>query len=463
VGPPSSSPYLISVAVADVTGDGRTDVIASSAQNSPGGVVDVFQQNTNGTLAAPVWYDANQIPQSIEASDLNGDGRTDVAVINNAHGLVTFLYQRADGSLGNQESSRTATAQHPAGQGLAFGDVNHDGRQDIVSVADTALNIMRPVSLLVRGGAVQAVSPVEHSTGAALGTTPQVTFATSSDPSTVNASTVRLVDGRTGAAVPGAVSFDAGTRTATFTPASPLQRAKPYRIVVDGVRTATAEPVLAFASTFTTTGTGPLAALSNFAVRGQLGVAASVSAGVPIGDLGDVIVRYAAGSTGPASPTGGAAGYTGVGGGIMVGGLAPGQTYSFAVWYRDRAGNLSPRSAATLTGLTLTMSGVTTDAQPLVPSLTFAGTVATPAGPGVGVPVPLTARCADGPPAGVTAATATGNASGALSATLTLTSPRCSFRWEITNSTSSMGAASTVVRGPTDFDPPSGPTPPRDR
>ena len=446
------SPQVLSltmVAVADLTGDGLADIVATNMANSPSGVINVFRQNIDHTLAAPVMYDAGDIPQAVEAGDVNGDGRIDVALINNGHGSVTIFHQRPDGTLGNRVMLPVGFMQHPNGQGLAIGDLDGDGLNDIAAVGDTAMTIIRHLEVVGpapdQRHVVRSVSPVEYSTGATVGTAPHVVFAADVSGSTVDGDTVRLVDGRTGAAVAAAVSYDAGSRTATITPNAPLHRAKPYRIVVDGVQAGSGLPVLPFASTFTT-GAGSLLPLQDFAVRGQVGTAASVSAVVPVGDLGEVIVRYALGTTPPGSPTTGSAGYTGVGGGIMIGGLTPGQTYSFSVWYRDRNGNQSSPSIATLVGTTLTMTGTSTSTGPGTVAVTFGGTVATPAGPGAGLLVPLVAYCADGPFGAATVATATGNASGSLSVTLTLGAPRCSYRWEITNSTLYMGASTTAVR-----------------
>jgi len=462
---PGVAPSFVNIsseAVADVTGDGRPDIIATNLANSPGGVVDVWAQNSNGTLAAAVMYDAGQIPQAVAADDFNGDGRKDVVVINNAWAGVTFLLQQANGTLAPKQTVGIANKQHPDGHGLAFGDLNGDTQRDVVAVGDTNLTIIgqHPID---HKDLVQLVVPAEYSTSAALASTPSVVFTNPANPSTVNSTTVHLVDGRTGATLAGPVFYNVASQTATITPSAALHRANPYRIVVDGVLSASGNPVRSMTSTFTTTGTGSLSALQNFAVRGQLGAAASVSYLTPIGDLGDVVVRYAPGPTPPATPTSGTPGYTGVGGGIMIGGLTPGQTYSFSVWYHDRNGNLSPQSTATLIGTTLTMTGTSAAPGAGTADVTFTGTVTTPSGAGVGVPVPLVAYCAEGPFAGTTVATGTGDGSGLLSTILTLGSPRCSYRWEITNTTQYMGDASAAVRVSAGPNPPPGQTPPRDR
>ena len=124
---PGAYPVIISSeAVADVTGDGRADIVTTELANSPNGVIDVFQQNSNGTLAAPVMYDAWEIPQAVAGEDFNGDGRKDVVVINNGAGSVTFLFQQPNGTLADKQTVGVANKQHPDGHGLAFGDLNSD-------------------------------------------------------------------------------------------------------------------------------------------------------------------------------------------------------------------------------------------------------------------------------------------------------------------------------------------------
>jgi hypothetical protein len=147
----------------------------------------------------------------------------------------------------------------------------------------------------------------------------------------------------------------------------------------------------------------------------------------------------------------------------MIGGLTAGQTYSFAVWYRDRGGNLSPRSTATLIGTTLTMTSTSTATGAATAAVTFRGTARTPAGAAAGLSVPLVAVCAGQPSTGVPAATATANSSGSLSVTLTIGALPCSYRWQITNSTTHMGAASPSVRVTAGPNPPAGDEPPRER
>ena len=75
----------VSVALGDLTGDGRLDlVVASSGHVGPVlnyGGLRVLPNDGNGALAASVPYDASTSANFVALGDLNGDAKTDVAVI----------------------------------------------------------------------------------------------------------------------------------------------------------------------------------------------------------------------------------------------------------------------------------------------------------------------------------------------------------------------------------------------
>jgi serine protease len=188
---------------------------------------------------------------------------------------------------------------------------------------------------------VRNVSPADFATGLGSGTVPAVTFARAVDPASVTAATVRLVHGRSGATLPATVSFDAASGTATLTPAAALQDNTPYRIVVAGVRdSAGAAQVGRFTTTFRTVDVAP-PAVANLRATGNHG-SASLSWTLPaITDLDQVVVRMAAGTVAPSSPTSGTGVYAGTGTSATASRLAAGTTYTFRVWVRDRSGRYS--------------------------------------------------------------------------------------------------------------------------
>ena len=122
------------VAIGDVTGDGRPDLVATE-EWAP--VVDVFAQTAAGTLAPPVPYPAplpyaSTFSGSVAIADLNGDGRRDVVVTST--NAVTVLLQQADGHLGAPLSFATIHSSFSNAFKLVTGDFNHDGRADVASI-----------------------------------------------------------------------------------------------------------------------------------------------------------------------------------------------------------------------------------------------------------------------------------------------------------------------------------------
>lgn len=91
-------------------------------------------------------------------------------------------------------------------------------------------------------------------TGVPVGTTVTFTFSEDMDPTTINGSTVTLNVTAGGAPVTGSVAYNAGTRTATFTPSAPLTPSTNYTATVTtGARDLAGNPLAGnFTFTFTT-------------------------------------------------------------------------------------------------------------------------------------------------------------------------------------------------------------------
>ena len=130
------------LALADVDGDGRNDLVAAFDSYPIGGGVAVFLNHGHGTFAAAATYSAGEQPTSVAVADVNGDGRADLAVVSSASevpGLNANL-----SVLLNQGGGTFAPAiQHSAGEFLLFvtgADLDGDGRRDLV-VLDSSSNI----------------------------------------------------------------------------------------------------------------------------------------------------------------------------------------------------------------------------------------------------------------------------------------------------------------------------------
>jgi fibronectin type 3 domain-containing protein len=120
------------IGVGDVTGDGRSDVVASYGGNRPNSAVAVLAQTASGTLAAPAVNSSYDVPEPVAVGDLDLDGRADVVVLHGGWLRAGVYRQQANGSLGPEELYAIPYASHYNPHGLAVGDVNSDGSPDIV-------------------------------------------------------------------------------------------------------------------------------------------------------------------------------------------------------------------------------------------------------------------------------------------------------------------------------------------
>jgi len=121
-----------SVALGDVNGDGKLDLLFVNSHLMGSvyhGVVSVLLGNGDGTFRAPVLYDLGPFGAGpLAVADLNGDGKTDVAVVNSS-GLA-ILPGNGNGTFQN---AVTFTSPGNWANSLAIGDMNGDGKPDLVT------------------------------------------------------------------------------------------------------------------------------------------------------------------------------------------------------------------------------------------------------------------------------------------------------------------------------------------
>jgi hypothetical protein len=110
-------------AVGDLDGDDDTDLVVSQD-----GGIDVFAQ-AGGVLTGPTSYPAPAAVFNVEVADLDDDGLDDV--VYSVHGETSFTYvgrlQQDDGTLGEAVEIGTGPSEY-----FEMGDVNDDGRPDLV-------------------------------------------------------------------------------------------------------------------------------------------------------------------------------------------------------------------------------------------------------------------------------------------------------------------------------------------
>jgi hypothetical protein len=130
-----------SVAVADVNGDGKPDLLVAnycvSNSNCASGTVGVLLGNGDGTFQTAVAYGSGGgSPYSVAVADVNGDGRPDVLVAN-ASGTVGVLLGNGDGTF---QPAVTYASGGDDPVSVAVADVNGDGKPDLL-VANYCANV----------------------------------------------------------------------------------------------------------------------------------------------------------------------------------------------------------------------------------------------------------------------------------------------------------------------------------
>jgi hypothetical protein len=124
---------LTSVTTGDFNRDGKLDVAVNNACSDVGctnGSVNILLGNGDGTFQPPVAYSAGGSAFSVEAGDLNRDGKLDLVVVNGPQSAGVLL-GNGDGTF--QPVSTFTTS--PAGDAAVFlGDFNGDSKLDLALV-----------------------------------------------------------------------------------------------------------------------------------------------------------------------------------------------------------------------------------------------------------------------------------------------------------------------------------------
>lgn len=142
--------------VADVTGDGKPDIIVVDYRD---GLVDVLPGNGHGGFGAPVSYKAAMDPIAVAVADLNGDGRPDIITGSGIGGQVSILLSNASGGFAAPVNYSTV----PDVASIAVADLNGDGHPDLV----VGGNVLSAISVLLNDGTGHFLPQTQLATGAA--------------------------------------------------------------------------------------------------------------------------------------------------------------------------------------------------------------------------------------------------------------------------------------------------------
>lgn len=136
-GPPDSGPGVRftagkgpgSLALADLNGDGRLDLVVANAES---GDVTVLLGDGKGAFVAAAGspFPAGKSPNDIAIADFDGDGKPDLAFANHDTPYVTVLIGDGRGTFRPAPASPVTVQSRPHPHGIAAADFDGDGHVD---------------------------------------------------------------------------------------------------------------------------------------------------------------------------------------------------------------------------------------------------------------------------------------------------------------------------------------------
>lgn len=134
-GGPSEFPWVNGLAVGDTNADGLADVHVSGGGNRPNSWVTTRFQQPDGSLGAPEIRPSYDIPDAIEVADVTADGRGDLVVLHGSWGRAG-VYDFTPGTNPAEKLFEMPGGNRSDAKALAFGDVTGDGRLDLAAAND---------------------------------------------------------------------------------------------------------------------------------------------------------------------------------------------------------------------------------------------------------------------------------------------------------------------------------------
>ncbi len=155
------------IAVGDLNGDGRPDVAVANGWSDS---VSVLLNGGNGGYLPAVNYPVGIAPGGLVIADFTGDGKSDIAVLNQLGESISLLRGRGDGTFGAAEAY-TVLAQPLA---IATADFNGDGKPDLAVAAAQA----DALSVLLAAGSTGGAASLAPASGTPQSAMVNVAYAT---------------------------------------------------------------------------------------------------------------------------------------------------------------------------------------------------------------------------------------------------------------------------------------------
>jgi FG-GAP-like repeat len=219
-----------SVAIADLNGDGKPDVVVTNAcgkdSNCTTGSLGVLLGNGDGTFQPAVTYGSGgYLDVSVAVADVNGDNKPDLLVTDNCadnacggDGLVGVLLGNGDGSF---QPVMTLSSGGKIAQWVAVADVNGDGKPDLLVANGCNSNCSEgTVGMLVGNGDGTFLPAVTYSSGGKFARSIAVADVNGDRKLDLLVANYCVIESTCSGGGPGAVDVLLGNGDGTFQPAA---------------------------------------------------------------------------------------------------------------------------------------------------------------------------------------------------------------------------------------------------
>ncbi len=148
LGKPTSYPVTDSrkywIAVGDISGDGRPDVVVSIDSSDGNDTVSFFENAGNGALGKRMDFVVGSSPRNVTVADLDADGDLDVITLNQNSADLSVLKNEAGSLTGAESYSYVAPDSKDSfrGDDLLAGDFDGDGATDLIVRGGTRMAVV---------------------------------------------------------------------------------------------------------------------------------------------------------------------------------------------------------------------------------------------------------------------------------------------------------------------------------
>jgi len=143
------------LAVGDVNNDAKVDIVVANYNSD---TLSIFIQQPAGLFASRIIYPTNDGPDAVAVDDLNSDGLADIAVSHWSSSNIGIFTQTISGTL----NPMVTYTSHPAGfDEIAIADINNDNRKDVIKMNGQGL--YPNLSVYLQNGSGLLDAPLSYS------------------------------------------------------------------------------------------------------------------------------------------------------------------------------------------------------------------------------------------------------------------------------------------------------------